>query len=651
MSTVERHEFQTEARQLLDLMIHSVYSNKDIFLRELISNASDALDKRRFEALQQPHLLEEGEELHIFLQADKEARTLAIADNGIGMTREEVRELIGTIAKSGTREFFERMKQSRKEGDSLSPELIGQFGVGFYSTFMVADKVTLVTRKAGEELATRWESTGDGTYTLEEAERHGYGTTVTLHLKQVDTDDALHDYAEEWQLRQIVKQYSDFVSYPIRMNVERTEIERDADGKPVEGAEEKTVVTQETLNSMKAIWLRDKGTVTEEEFSEFYKHISHDWNEPMTRIQAKLEGTNEFRMLLFIPSKAPFDLYYHNAQRTGVHLYVKRVFIMDDCKELLPEYLRFVRGVVDSEDLPLNISREILQQNRQLQSMGKNLVKKVLAHLKQMKDQEPAKYAEFWSEFGRVVKEGLFQDRDNQETLLDLVLLDSTMSDTPTALQAYIDRMKPDQTDIYYMTGESRKKLEASPHLEAFRDKGYEVLLLSEPVDEIWTQSVFNYKDKSFTSIGKGTVDLGSAEEKQQDEEARKDKEKEYGTLLEALKAELTEHVKDVRLSNRLTSSAACLVSDRGDMTPQLEQMMRAMGQEVPQSKRILEVNPNHPVLERLHALHESGGNGAILGETAQLLYGQALLAEGGDLPNPAEFSKLVADLMVKALG
>ena len=636
-SPSETFEFQAEARQLLDLMIHSVYSNKDIFLRELISNSSDALDKRRFEAVQRPELLPEGTELHIFIAADKEKRTLIVCDNGIGMSREEVKELIGTIAKSGSRAFLERVRQGKDKAGT--PDLIGQFGVGFYSTFMAADRVTLLTRRAGEEHATAWESSGDGTYTLREAERTEPGTSVTLHLKPSDTEDALHDYADEWTIRRIVKQYSDFVAYPIQMDIEHT---NDKGEKSVE---------RETLTSMKAIWIRDKSEVSEDEHHEFYKHISHDWNEPLFRIQAKIEGTLEYRLLLYIPSKAPFDLYYRDAARRGVHLYVKRVFIMDDCKELLPDYLRFVHGVVDSEDLSLNISRELLQQNRQIMRMNKGIVGKVLASLKELRDNEAEKFATFWREFGRVLKEGLFQDRDNREVLLDLVLFASTQDPVqPTSLDGYVDRMKPDQQAIYYMTGETRAQVENSPHLEAFRAKGYEVLILTDPVDEVWSQSVFEFKGKKLASVGKGAVDLGSEDEKKQAEEERKEKQQEFGPLLDCIKDKLSEHVKEVRLSSRLTESAACLVTDEHDLSPQLEQMMKAMGQAVPAVKRILEINPRHPILERLHGIHERAQDDPALADYAQLLYGQAVLAEGGQLPNPAAFSKLLAALMVKTL-
>ena len=638
----ERHEFRTEARQLLDLMIHSVYSNKDIFLRELISNSSDALDKRRFEAVRQPELLPEGTELAIRIDADPAARTLSVSDNGIGMTREEVRDLIGTIAKSGTQEFLRALREAKDAAASTA--LIGQFGVGFYSTFMVADRVELVTRRAGEETATRWESAGDGFYTLDDAAREEPGTTVTLHLKPADEEDGLKDFTREWEIRQLVRQYSDFVAYPVRMEVERTE--RDGEG---EGAE-RTVRALETLNSMKAIWLRGRDEVTEEEYHEFYRHISHDWNDPLLRIQAKIEGTLEYRLLLYIPSKAPWDLAYRHLDKArGVHLYVKRVFIMDDCSDLLPEYLRFVRGVVDSEDLPLNISREILQQNRQIQRMNRGVTAKVLGALKDLAEKDPEKYAAFWAEFGRVLKEGLFQDAENRGALLDLARLRSTAGDAETSLADYVSRMKPGQTEIYYLTGENPETLRRSPHLEGFAAKGWEVLLLSDPVDEVWTGAVEKYGDFALVSAARGTAAAGSEEERKQEEEARGEREKEDAPLLTRMREALGDRVKDVRLSSRLTESAACLVSDEGDLSPQLERILKAMGQEAPAVRRILELNPDHPVMAALRRRHAADRDAPVVAEYAELLLGQALLAEGGQLPDPAAFARRVAELMARA--
>lgn len=648
-SNVETLQFQSEARQVLDLMIHSVYSNREIFLRELISNASDALDKLRFEALTRSDLAEYTADLHIRVEADKDASTLTVHDNGIGMSRDEVVQYIGTIAKSGSKEFLKLLKD--RESKDLPPELIGQFGVGFYSSFMVADRVTLVTRRAGEETATRWESSGDGTYTLESVDKPHVGTSVTLHLKTSEEDDA-KEFLEEWKIRQIVKRYSDYVAYPIRMRIERTETERDDEGKPKEGAEPKTVVEDQVLNSMKAIWLRPESDVPEEEYNEFYKHVSHDWTNPLKRMALKAEGKYEFRALLFLPSKAPMDLFYREGFERGIHLYIRRIFIMNDCKELIPEYLRFVRGVVDSEDLPLNVSREILQKNRAIEVIRKGIVKKVLETLKTMMKDEPEAYETFWKEFGRVLKEGIFQDHDHKETVLELAQFESTHDPVKrTTLDAYLERMKPEQDTIYYMTGESRRAVENSPHLEAFRDKGYEVLLLTDPVDELWAQSTFEYKEKTFQSVGKGEVELGGEEEKKQREESRKEKEKEYGSLLECLKAKLDEHVKEVRLSTRLTSSPVCLVGEAFDLSPHLEHLLKSAGQDVPQRKRILEVNPAHPILEKMQAVFAADANDARLQEYAELLYGQAILAEGSPLPDPAKFSRQVAELMVQAIG
>ena len=646
--TTETYEFQTEARQLLDLMIHSIYTNKDIFLRELISNSSDALDKLRFEALSNPDLIPDGQELHIFLEIDKAARTLTISDNGIGMSKDDVIRLIGTIAKSGTKEYIAAIKAQKDK--QLDAELIGQFGVGFYSAFMVADRVTLVTRRAGTPHTTKWESTGDGTYTIDEAERDHQGTSITLHLKATDSEDGMHDYTSDWTVKNIVKKYSDFVAYPIRMNSEERETPRDSDGNVIEGAEPVVTIKTDTLNSMKAIWLRDKSEVTTDELNEFYKHISHEWTEPLKTIRAKIEGTLEYRALLFIPAKAPFNLFMRDGHK-GVNLYVKRVFIMDDCKDLLPDYLRFIRGVVDSEDLSLNISRETLQQNRQIQRMKKGLVSKVLDALKQMRDSEPELYATFWGEFGKVLKEGNFQDQDNRETLLGLMRCESTNSPTEmTTLADYIGRMKDGQDAIYYMTAESRRAIENSPHLERFLEKGYEVLMFTDPVDDIWLTYGSEFQGKHFQSVGKGNIELGTEEERKQEEEARKEKEQEYSSLLACLKDKLEEHVKEVRLSSRLTSSPACLVGNEGDLSPQLEQLMKAMNQEPPKSKRILELNPTHPLLGKLESLFERDQNASELADYAELLYGQAVLAEDGKLPDPARFSKLVANLMVEAI-
>jgi molecular chaperone HtpG len=545
----ERHEFRTEVRELLDLMIHSLYSHKDIFLRELVSNASDALDKVRFEALSRPELTQMGEP-EITLEVDADARTLSVHDNGIGMTREELVENIGTIARSGTREFLRAVREAKA---TTAPELIGQFGVGFYSSFMVADRLTVVSRRAGTEAATRWESTGDGGYTLTPADRGRAGTTVTLHLKPKDEEDGLKDYTQDWVLKDIVKRYSDFVSYPIRLK-------------------------GETLNSMKAIWARGKDEVTEEEHREFYKHVSHDWNDPLEHLSVHIEGGFEARALLYLPSKAPFDLFHRDGEHRGLSLYVKRVFIMDDWRELLPPHLRFVRGVVSSDDLSLNVSREILQKDRQVQAIRKHLVRRITAALKEMKEQRPEKYGTFWAEFGAVLKEGLMALEEGQDKLLELVLAPSTGGSTPTSLGDYVKRMKEGQPAIYHLAAASREVAERSPHLEAFRARGYEVLFFLDPVDELWLRLPREFEGKPFASVAKGAVDLGTEEEKKQEVAAQEEASERFKDLLLALRAALQHEVKDVRLSKRLTSSPACLVGEAGDLGPHMEELLRLRG-------------------------------------------------------------------------
>jgi molecular chaperone HtpG len=622
---VETLEFQAEARQLLQLMVHSIYSNKDTFLRELISNASDALDKLRLETYRDKDLAADTSDLRIELVADRVARTLTIRDNGIGMSRDEVVGLIGTIAKSGTAEFLRKLKESKDS--AASQDLIGQFGVGFYSSFMVADHVTLVTRRAGEDAGTRWESAGEGTYTIETVDDAPQGTSVTLQLKPEDTEDHLYDYTAEWKLREIVTRYSDFITWPVRLEVERT-------------VEDKTTREFETVNSGKALWARSKDEVPAEEYTEFYKHISRDWNEPLEMIQVKAEGTFEYQALLFLPAKAPYDLFMRERKR-GVQLYVKRVFIMDDCEALMPEYLRFVKGVVDAQDLSLNVSREILQQDRQIQLMRRRLVKRVLSTVKTMMAEAPEKYATFWSEFGPAVKEGLLSDAENRETLLDIASFASTHGEEPTSLADYVERMPDDQEHIYYMTGASRSIVESSPHLEAFRAKGLEVLILTDAIDEMWVDAGDEYRGKKFQSVAKGQVDL----DQDKPEDAG-----EFEPLLTWLSENLTDSVKQVRLSSRLTTSPACLVGEAGDLTPTLEKMYRAMGQPVPAVKRVLELNPEHALVTSMRTAFTAGGHETELGETAELLYGMALLAEGGELPDPAQFTKVLADRLAKTL-
>ncbi|MCP2168510.1 molecular chaperone HtpG [Goodfellowiella coeruleoviolacea] len=628
---VETREFQAEARQLLQLMVHSIYSNKDTFLRELISNASDALDKLRLETFRDKDLQADTSDLHIRLDVDRVQRTLTVRDNGIGMSRDDVVNLIGTIARSGTAEFLRKLKEAKDA--AASQDLIGQFGVGFYSSFMVADKVVMVTRRAGEEQGTRWESTGDGTYTLEPAEDAPQGTSVTLFLKPEDTEDQLFDYTAEWKLKEIVQRYSDFITWPVRLEVER----KDAEGK--------TTREVETINSMKALWARSKDEATEAEYKEFYKHISHDWNDPLETISLKAEGTFEYQALLFIPSHAPYDLFMRERKR-GVQLYVKRVFIMDNCEALMPEYLRFVKGVVDAQDLSLNVSREILQQDRQIELMRRRLVKRVLSTVKTMMSENPERYATFWREFGAAVKEGLLSDTENRGAILNIASFASTHdADKPTTLREYVDRMKDGQEHIYYMTGASRSVIESSPHMEAFQAKGFEVLVLTDPIDEMWVDSVPEFEGKRFQSIAKGEVDLDSeekAETEQQNEE--------FAALLSWLTTRLKDNVKEVRLSSRLTTSPACIVGDAHDLTPTLEKMYRAMGEKVPPVKRILELNPAHPLVTGLRKAHEDGRDETDLGETAELLFGMALLAEGGELSDPAHFTRLLADRLARTL-
>ena len=637
---VEQREFQAEARQLLQLMVHSIYSNKDSFLRELISNASDALDKLRLEAYRDKDLDVDTSDLHVDLAVDESARTLTIRDNGIGMTRDEVVDLIGTLAKSGTGELRKKLGETNKASDA--EELIGQFGIGFYSTFMVADAVELVTRKAGETTATRWESSGDGTYTIATLDDAPQGTSVTLHLKPEDADDELHDYTAPWKIRELVTKYSDFISWPIRMEVEKTE---PAPEGSEEGTEPTTTVESETINSRTALWAKPKSEVTDEEYAQFYKHVAHAWDEPLEVIVMKAEGTFEYQALLFIPSMAPFDLFNRDGH-TGVQLYVKRVFIMGDCDDLVPDYLRFVKGVVDAQDMSLNVSREILQQDRQIKVIRRSLTKKVLSSIKDLQANRPDDYQTFWTQFGRVFKEGLISDVDNRDAVLRASSFASTFSsEAPSTLADYVGRMKDGQEQIFYATGESRQLLERSPHLEAFKAKGYEVLLLTDPVDEVWAESVPEFDGKPLQSVAKGEVDLGAAD-KANDEAEHGD----FAALLTWLQETLDEHVKEVRLSTRLTSSPACLITDTFGITPQLARMYRASGQEVPVGKRILELNPDHALVTGLRqALAESTEKDG-LAETAELLYGTALLAEGGVLDDPARFAALLADRLARTV-
>lgn len=647
------HEFQAETRQLLDLMVHSVYSNKDSFLRELISNSSDALDKLRLESLQDKSLEVNTDDLHIELEPDSDARTLTVRDNGIGMTGDDVVGLIGTLARSGTAEL--RRKLAEAKDAAASEELIGQFGIGFYSTFMVADRVTLVTRRAGQTTGTRWESTGDGTYTIEEIDDAPQGTSVTLALKPVDTEDHLFDYADPTKLRELVKRYSDFIAWPIRMDVEKTTTPEPAEDAAEDATppEPRTEIVSETINSQKALWAKNSDEVTAEEYNDFYRHVSHAWDEPLEVITLKAEGTFEYQALLFIPTQAPYDLFMRDAN-TGINLYVKRVFIMDDCAELMPEYLRFVKGVVDAADLSLNVSREILQQDRQIRAIRRRLTKKVISTVTEMRDSRPEDYLTFWNSFGRVWKEGLVNDLDNRDAVLKASSFESTNStEDVTSLADYLGRMKSGQDTIYYMTGESRQQIEKSPHLEAFRAKGIEILLLTDPVDEMWVGGGVEFEGKGFTSIAKGAVDLDAIDGDESDE-TKADKEKqseEFKDLLAWLGEVLDEDITEARLSSRLTDSAACLVGDTYSMSPQLEKLYRASGQVVPKAKRILELNAGHPLITGLNEAFGADTDHTGLQSTAKLLHGMAVIAEGGELGDPADFAKLLAGELTASLG
>jgi molecular chaperone HtpG len=630
--TVSKRKFKAEVNKILDLMIHSLYSHKEIFLRELISNASDAIDKARYESLTDKSMSAEGGEWKIELIPDKEAGTLTVRDNGLGMTRDETIEALGTIAHSGTKEFM-KLLESREVTDN--PELIGQFGVGFYSSFMVADEVTVVTRRAGAapNEAVIWRSEADGTYTLEETEKTGRGTDVILTLKE----DA-KQYLEEWELRKIVKQYSDFIEYPIVMAVTRS--------KPDPEDKEKSVseTSEETLNSRKAIWLKDKSEIGTEEYNEFYKHISHDFTDPARVIHYRAEGTTEFSALLYLPQQRPFDIFYQD-YKIGPTLYVRRVQIMDHCEAMLPSYLRFVKGVVESSDLPLNVSREILQDNRTVSVIKKSLTKKILDTLAEMKKDDAEAYGKFYEQFGRILKEGIHHDYERRETIADLLLFESTKTEPgkKITLAEYVERMQADQKEIYYITGADRASAESSPYLEVFKEKGIEVLIMTDDFDDIIITGLGSYKEKEFQSAIKGDLDLGEGNKEEQ--------KKEYGDLLELMKEELKGFVGEVRISGRLKDSAVCLVAGEHDLDPKMVKMFEAMGQNVPKGQRVLEVNPNHELIARMKELFASDRNSGQLKEYVGLLYDQALLLEGDRPRDPVAFAKALSKLMAEGTG
>ncbi|GFO69192.1 chaperone protein HtpG [Geomonas limicola] len=634
-------KFETEVQQLLDLVIHSLYSNKEIFLRELISNASDAIDKVRFESHSNMELLEGNAEWKIKLHADKEAGTLTISDNGIGMSMDEVAENIGTIAKSGTKNFMASLKEKNLADN---PELIGQFGVGFYASFMVADKVTLTTRKAGEkQFGCRWESTGDGSYTIEECEKETRGTDIVLHLK-----DEMKEFIEEWRIRAIVKKYSDYVQYPVVMDITRSEPVKDQDGNVIEGGGTIDKTTEETLNSMKAIWTRPKSEITEEEYEEFYKHISHDYDKPLSTIHYSAEGVSEFKAIAYIPSHKPYDLFLRDHKK-GVHLYVKRVYITDNCEALLPDYLRFIKGVVDSSDLPLNVSREILQEDVQIKRIQKSLVGKILSTLAEMKEKDFDTYLKFYQEFGPVLKEGVHFDFANREKIQDLLLYESSKTENGkyVSLKEYVERMPEAQKEIYFITGMSRAAVENSPYMEVFRKKDFEVLYMTDPVDEWVVQAIHQYQEKHLKAIDRGDLELESEEEKQEAEAKKEEAKKEYAGVISFIQETLKEQVKEVRLSSRLTESACCLVAEEMGLNANMEKILKSMNQEVPEAKRILELNPDHQIMQVMTTMYDQDKANPKLADYCELLFDQALLTEGTPIKNPLRFAKLVSELMV----
>jgi molecular chaperone HtpG len=612
-------------------MIHSLYSHKEIFLRELISNASDAIDRARYESLTNSNIMENEKEWKIKLTADREAGTLTVSDNGAGMSKDEITEALGTIAHSGTKEFLAAL-QSREVKDN--PELIGQFGVGFYSSFMVADKVTVISRKAGSgnKNGVKWNSSADGFFTIEDVEKENKGTDVVLHFKEDEKK-----YLEEWEIREIIRKYSDYIEHPIVMDIEREKESELKKGEKVKLKEE------ETLNSRKAIWLKDKSEVSTEEYNEFYKHVSHDFTDPAKVVHYRAEGTSEFAALLYIPANMPFDIQYKE-YKIGPTLYVKRVQIMDHCEQLVPRYLRFVQGVVDSSDLPLNVSRELLQANRQVEIINKSVTKKILDTLKDMKKNEFDKYLTFYKEFGRILKEGIHFDFSRKEAISDLLLFQSVNKPTGTytSLQEYVDNMKDGQEEIYYMTGASYDEAKNSPYLEVFKDKGYDVLIMLDEIDDFIATGL-EFKGKKFKSAVKGEIDIDKSKEAEKKETTKK-----FKGLIELIKDRLKDEVKDVRLSGRLKDTACCLVGDEGDMDPQMEKLMKAMGQNVPQSKRILEINPVHPIFGAMNRLFEKEQKSVALENYIDLLYGQALLLEGSKPKDPAAFASAVTRLMVK---
>jgi molecular chaperone HtpG len=653
MST-ETFSFKSEAKQLLDLMIHSLYSTKDIFLRELISNASDALDKLRFESLTDSTLSLEGDlKVQISTAGDANSeesegpRRLLISDNGIGMSRDEMISNLGTIARSGTRDFISKLEEQKKEGESQLDRLIGQFGVGFYSSFIAAQKVEVLSRRAGTDEAWLWTSEGDGEFTLEPADKEASGTTITLYLREADSENGLEDFTAEWTLRQTIKRYSDFVQYPIELLAKKSKpvvAEEGEDDEEVKDREPEPYWEWEQVNSMKAIWKRNESEVSDDEYNEFYRHISKAWDEPQQRHRFKTESPFEMTALLFVPASAPHNLHYRDTKH-GLQLYANRVLIKETCEEVLPTWLRFMKGVVESPDISLNVSRELLQQDRHVKLIRKQVTKKSVRFLRELLGEDRDGYQQIWDNFGEVLKESVV-DFEQGKDVQSLFLFKSSAQEEMTTLDEYIERMGEDQEEIYFITGESVEAIERSPHLEAFKSKEVEVLYMDQPIDEWMMGSLYEYEGKQLRSISQGDVELGSEEERQAAEEERKAAQEEAGDLLEWFKGNLSEHIKEVRLSHRLTDSPACLVNEEGGMTPQMERMMRQMGQEIPKQKRILELNPKHELFSRLKGIFEEDQESAKLGQYAQLIYGQALIAEGSPLTDPSAFNAALIGVM-----
>ena len=645
----ETHEFQAETKQLLDLMVHSIYTNHEIFLRELISNASDAIDKLHYQSLTNGDLLEGDTAFEIHLTPDADAHTLTISDNGLGMNKQDLMENLGTIAQSGTKAFLEKLKEAQ-DADSTDKDLIGQFGVGFYSAFMVADKVTVVTRKAGEEQAYKWESTGDGEYSLEECQKPKHGTTIILSLgKDFYGDDSEENYTDKMTLQSLVKKYSDYIRYPITMDFTAKEKPKDADGKVIEDAPEEEHTETRTLNSMQPLWTRNKSDIKPEEYKEFFQHQFYEWEEPMEIFHNRVEGAVDYTALLFIPGKAPFNLYYADYE-PGIQLYSRHVFIMDKCKDLLPDYLRFVKGLVDSPDLSLNISRELLQKSRELSLIGRNLEKTILKTLKRNLEKDREKYEKFWAEYGKSLKIGVYSGmmtgENNVEKLKDLLLFMSSKDGKLCTIKEYVDRMKDGQQKIYYATGKDKEAIEGLPQME-IRDRGIEVLYMTDPVDEFAVEAIGEYEGHRFHSISRGDLDLEDdafKEEKKKNEELAKDNE----GLLKDMKDFLGDKVADVRLSNRLKSGAVCLVADAAGPSLAMEQAFAAANNPMLKARRILEINPQHELFGKLTAVHDQGKDSQSFKDYCNLLYDQALLLEGIMPDDPVAFANKVASLMAK---